>query len=41
MVRVFVKGWEDRSRIAWVMVGWKRPPSFGEYRPRCVGSTCP
>lgn len=22
------KGWEERSRIACVMVGWKRPPNF-------------
>lgn len=24
----FEKGWEDRSRMAWVMTGWKSPPNF-------------
>jgi len=32
------KGWDDRSRIAWVIVGWKRPPCI-EYAPRWVGRT--
>lgn len=27
------KGWDDRRRIAWVIVGWKRPPC-GEYAER-------
>jgi hypothetical protein len=24
---VFEKGWDESKRIAWVMVGWKRPPN--------------
>lgn len=33
------KGWEERRRIACVIVGWKRPPWTGEYAPRWVGRT--
>lgn len=35
------KGWEERRRIACVMVGWKRPPLMGEYARRWVGRTWP
>lgn len=31
---------EDSSRMAWVIVGWKRPP-WGECMLRCVGKTWP
>ena len=34
-------GGEERRRIAWVIVGWKRPPCAGEYALRCVGRTWP
>jgi hypothetical protein len=33
-------GWAERRRIAWVMVGWKRPPC-GEYLVRCIGRVWP
>jgi hypothetical protein len=33
-------GWEERRRIASVIVGWKRPP-WEEYALRCVGRTWP
>jgi len=36
----FEKGWEDRRRIAWAIVGWKGPPCC-EYADRCVGRTWP
>jgi hypothetical protein len=39
-VRSSKNGPRERSRIACVMVGWKRPPN-GEWAVRCVGSTCP
>lgn len=38
---VVEKGWGERRRIAWVMVGWKRPPWTGEYAQRWVGRTWP
>lgn len=39
--RVFENGCEERSRMAWVRVGWKRPPWEGEYAVRWVGRTWP
>lgn len=37
---VFEKGFEERSRMAWAIVGWNKPP-YGEYADRWVGSTWP
>jgi hypothetical protein len=34
------KGWEERRRMAWVMVGWKSPP-YAECAARWVGRTWP
>lgn len=39
-VGVLVKGAEERSLMASVIVGWKRPPKV-ECFLRWVGSTCP
>lgn len=36
----WLKGWEERSRMACVIVGWKRPPNL-EYAARCVGRVWP